>query len=131
MIDLPELKWFDYENFACRCGCEDNQIDLDLIVELDLLRDVLGFPIIVTSGYRCVNHPDEIKKQSGPGPHTTGLAVDLALSRTKGFQFMELAFTRKSFTGVGWNQKGSGRFIHVDRCPHIEGVRPRSSIWSY
>ena len=34
------------------------------------------------------------------------------------------------FTGIGVNQKGGGRFIHLD-IAEIENYSPRPHIWSY
>ena len=34
------------------------------------------------------------------------------------------------FTGIGVNQKGNSRFIHLDIADHSE-ERPRPTVWSY
>ena len=121
---------FRYEDFVCQCGCGNSEMDETIIAELDAMRDILGFPIIVSSGYRCHAHPIEVKKSGGPGPHNTGLAADVALSHVRGYLFSELAFQRGFFTGYGFSQKGRVRFVHIDKCVAAEG-RTRPHIWSY
>lgn len=126
---MTEWEHFKSEEFQCSC-CETNEMDVGVITELDSMRELLGFPLIVTSGYRCVLHPAEISKETETGPHTTGLAADIALSHIQADLFLELAYQRGFFTGKGISQKGKQRFIHVDKCPSIEG-RPRRHLWSY
>jgi uncharacterized protein YcbK (DUF882 family) len=97
---------------------------------LDGLRVDFG-PITLTSAYRCPEHPIEKAKSSGPGAHSTGKAVDIAVSRGDAYRLLSLVFQEdydvRSFTGVGINQKGNSRFIHLDTI--TEGVRP--TVWSY
>ena len=125
-----EWEFFSYDEFACQCGCGSNKMDLVVISELDAMRRILGFPIVIGSGYRCFLHPIETAKVVGPGPHSTGLAAGAALSHLRGYRFTELAFQRGFFKGYGFSQKGRVRFIHVDACTAGVG-RPRPHIWSY
>ena len=41
-----------------------------------------------------------------------------------------IGFQTIPFTGVGINQKGSSRFIHLDQLHEKDGY-PRPTIWSY
>ena len=74
------MNWELYKNFtakefACQhCGKEG--VKEELLNRLQALRTFLDFSFIVSSGYRCPNHPIEAKK-SKPGTHATGLAVDI------------------------------------------------------
>lgn len=133
--ELPKLEWFEYEKFACRCGCGVNAMDIDVILELDVCRSILGFPIICTSGYRCFHHPDELKKPNREkaryAAHPTGHAIDLGISHRRADRFLELVYERKFFTGKGLRQKGRKRFVHVDNCANMDGIRPRPILWSY
>jgi hypothetical protein len=51
---------FDLREFRCRCGCgghlEFKGPITDLAVVLQEIRDRLGQPIVVHSGYRCRRH---------------------------------------------------------------------------
>ena len=92
---------------------------------MDDIRERAGFPFVVTSGYRCEDHPIEARK-SAPGAHTTGKAIDIAVSGEKALRLIELA-QQAGIKRIGVNQKGSGRFIHLDVCHD----RPSPAIWSY
>lgn len=42
----------------------------------------------------------------------------------------EVLLFQYGFTGIGINQKGGNRFIHLDDCGPTTG-RPRPTMWSY
>jgi uncharacterized protein YcbK (DUF882 family) len=96
---------------------------------LDSLRDECGFPLIVTSGYRCPEHNAAVSSTGRTGPHTTGRAADLAVDGARAHALMTIALAM-GFSGLGVNQKGPGRFLHVDDLPNASG-QPRPTIWSY
>lgn len=100
----------------------------DFMIRLDVLRKMYGKPLHVTSGYRCPNHPIEAKKAS-PGAHTTGKACDLGVDREDAYTILQLAFTL-GFKRIGVNQKGNGRFIHIDTATAEDGF-PEPTVWSY
>ena len=79
----------------------------------------------ITSGYRCPKHPIEAKKAT-PGAHSTGLACDIGVSGSEAHQVLSLAM-ELGFTGIGVQQKGTGRFIHVD----LTVGQNRPTVWSY
>lgn len=127
-----EPNWDDFPNFsraemACKhCGrCE---MDADTMWKLQELRDSFGKPMRVTSGYRCPEHPVEIVKSKG-GAHTLGRAVDIAVQGSDAYALAMLAM-RQGWQGVGVNQKGDGRFMHLDDLTSREGW-PRPTVWSY
>jgi len=98
------------------------------MAKIEALREELNFPFVVTSGYRCANHPIEARKAS-PGAHTTGRALDLLVSGENAYKLLSGAL-RAGFTGIGVNQKGDSRFIHIDDIESA-GERPRPWVWSY
>lgn len=95
---------------------------------LQALRDDFGHPMVITSGYRHPTHPIEARKSS-PGTHSLGCAVDVACSGALALYLVEKALAH-NVRGLGIQQKGGGRFIHLDLAPDIQG-RPRPHIWSY
>jgi zinc D-Ala-D-Ala carboxypeptidase len=123
------MSWknFTLEEFACKHTGE-NKIEHELIDKLQALRTECGFPFKITSGYRSADHPVEAKK-SKPGTHALGLAADIGV---RGKQALEIISKAKDFgfTGIGVNQKGNARFIHLDISKDLQG-RPRPHIWSY
>lgn len=118
---------FKYEEFKCRhCGL--NKQAHDFIDKLDELRHRCGFALPVTSGYRCPDHNSRVSNTGRNGPHTTGRAVDLSVSRGPAMVVLYEAMGM-GFTGFGIQQRGGSRFIHLDdlRSP----AHPRPTIWSY
>ena len=118
-------KNFKPEEFACtHCGAIG--IDERVVAKLQQLRDAYGKPIVVTSGYRCPEHPAE-KHKSEPGTHALGLAADISCSRGDAYQLLKLAL-ELNFKGIGVQQKGAGRFLHLDVA---EDGFTRPTVWSY
>jgi len=93
--------------------------------EFNSLRNSYGKPMRVTSGYRCPKHPIEAKKPA-PGAHASGCACDIGVEGDDAHRLLKFAMIL-GFTGIGVQQKGSGRFIHLDTL--TTGVRP--TVWSY
>ena len=56
-----EFEYFKIKEFACKCGCKTNNIDLDFIEDLDRARSYSRIKYKITSGYRCSKHPLSIK----------------------------------------------------------------------
>jgi len=115
---------FQRSEFACKCGCGTNEIQDALIDVAQQIRDECGFALTVTSGYRCPNHPAERSKAT-PGTHSRGIAVDFGVMGGKARIVAKIAL-RKSIGGIGINQKGSGRFVHVD----VDSTRT-GLFWTY
>jgi zinc D-Ala-D-Ala carboxypeptidase len=124
MIDWGRYPNFSASEFVCRHTGNEN-MQQEFMDKLQALRFAYGKPMRITSGYRHPTHPIEARKNA-PGPHTTGCAVDIAVSRGDAYRVLELAFAL-GFTGIGVQQKGDGRYIHLDTL--TEDARP--TIWSY
>lgn len=50
------IKYFRPEEFACQCGCGAKNIDHDLVVILEKIREHYGKPVRINSGVRCKTH---------------------------------------------------------------------------
>lgn len=124
MTDWSKYKNFSEAEFMCKCGCGEALMDDDFMVELQMLRDIVGFALSINSGYRCPAHNDKVSSTGLDGPHTTGKTVDLGVDRQKAHKVLQTAFSM-GFKGVGVAQKGSGRFIHLDNA------RLKPTVWSY
>lgn len=124
------INWDKYPNFkpaefkCSHCGSEG--IQEKLLDKLQAMRTEYGKPMRITSGYRCPKHPVEAVK-SVPGAHALGLAADIGVEGAEAHQVLTLAM-KHGFTGVGVQQKGTGRFIHVDVR---SGELPTPAVWSY
>lgn len=120
--------FFTEEEMRCQCGCDQDGMHSEFMEKLTSLRADWGQPMVVTSAYRCPNHPIEAKKAK-PGAHASGRAVDIAVQGEDAYKLLCAALGH-GFTGIGVNQKGSARFIHLDDLTRDEGW-PRPTIWSY
>lgn len=118
-------KYFKLEEFACK-HCGENKISDVFVYLLDDLRHALNHPLVVSSGYRCPIHNNNVSSTGLSGPHTTGKAADISIYGEQAYNLVEQAMLM-GFTGIGVNQKGANRFIHLDILGGID--RPR--IWSY
>jgi zinc D-Ala-D-Ala carboxypeptidase len=126
------MNWNDYPNFkreefSCRHTGE-NDMQPEFMEKLQLLRTLYGKPMRITSGYRSIKHPVEASKRAG-GTHTTGRACDVAVEGSDALLLVKLAL-QVGFTGIGVQQKGSGRFIHLDDVTD-KHFFSRPMIWSY
>lgn len=120
-------KDFTVEELNCsHCGKSNTSAKFfQLMNAVQSMRDTLKFPLPITSGYRCESHPIEKKKidKTGKAGYHTIAAVDIGVNREQAHKLLKLAFIM-GFTGIGINQKGSKRFIHLD-------FRNDPTIWSY
>ena len=123
------MDWNKYPNFSAKefdcTHCGKNEMRADFMERLQALRNAYGKPMRITSGFRCAEHPIEAKKAK-PGSHASGCACDIGIDGPDAHQLLSIAL-QLGFTGIGVQQKGSGRFIHLDTL--TSGVRP--TVWSY
>lgn len=130
MIDWAAVQYFKESEFRCRCGCESSKIRPALVYALDELREAYGKPLTITSGYRCPAHNSKVSETGESGPHTTGLACDIAVGGRDAWTILRLAMESRKFTGIGIQQKGPSRFLHLDMIPDSFGAK-RPWLWSY
>lgn len=123
------MKYFRAQEFACK-HCGNIRMDPFFLERLDRLRERYGKPLVVSSGYRCPEHNAAVSSTGPAGPHTTGHAADVMVSRAEAHALLRVVFDMRAFTGIGVQQKGASRFIHLDDLPTAPG-RPRPTIWSY
>jgi uncharacterized protein YcbK (DUF882 family) len=115
---------FEPDEFACsHCGKVNMQPEF--LEKLQMLRDAYARPMPITSGYRCPNHPIEAAKAT-PGAHASGCATDVGVHGGPAHELLRLAF-HFGFTGIGVQQRGDRRFIHLDT---LTGPN-RPAVWSY
>ena len=119
MEDKQLTKNFSYKELMCKCGCEQLHIDQGFLGKLQALRDACGFPLVVTSCYRCSNHPEEKKKET-PGMHNKGIAVDIAKPQGEKAYIILKNAIQLGFKGIGVSNK----FIHLD-------TRDIGALWGY
>lgn len=131
----PSDRWsnFGYEEIACsHCGIAF--IDTTSMDLLQRLRTNIGSPVVVTSAYRCKEHPIEktkIDRGQKPGSHTRGEAFDIKCSYDQAWNVLHHAFDL-GFSGIGIKQTGDieGRFVHIDTISGVYHVK-RPTVWTY
>lgn len=121
---------FSVAEFGCKCGCGRNLIDADFVIKLNTAFLEIRFPIPVTSGYRCPEHNQKVSSTGANGPHTTGHAADLGVRGAQALELLTIATACGMFSGIGLNQKGEGRFLHLDDLKNAPG-QPRPHCWTY
>lgn len=124
------MGYFTREELQCKCGCKQMKLSSQFIDKLDKLRESVGFPLTVTSGYRCPEHNAKVSSTGRTGPHTRE-ACDFGVSGSKAYAVLSAAL-QLGFKGIGVAQKGpvGSRFIHVDDLPN-DATTPRPYVWSY
>lgn len=125
-----EAQYFQSYEYECPC-CGLNNMQPDFLRQLDLLRVLCGFPLVLSSGCRCPMH----NKLVGGGvysAHLEGVAVDILCSHDKAWQILNQALL-VGFAGIGVQQHGpkESRILHIDQARHIDNKRPRPTVWSY
>lgn len=131
MIDWSHYPNFTEDEFRCRCGCGRADMDPRFMKKLQDARTELGFAFPVSSGFRCPDYNERISTTGRSGPHTTGHAVDIAVSGNRARRIIGTS-DLLGFTGLGAKQHGpyDKRFVHLDDLqPHQHMPRPHT--WTY
>ena len=125
MIDWSDYANFSEAEFVCRCGCGRADMEPTFMFRLQRIRDAYRIPMIVSSGFRCIDHDRRVR---GAGVHPTGRAGDFQVSGRDCFKLLDLAIS-KGMTGIGLKQHGphDARFMHLD---DTSGVT-RPWVWTY
>ena len=110
--------------FACRDGTEGIIIDKRLAEGLQRMREIIGKPIVITSGYRNPEHNRAIggavpSPASEGSQHLYGKAADIAVVGMSGERLASVA-RQAGFTGIGIART----WCHVD-------VRDTPAEWRY
>ena len=97
-------KNFSKLEVQCPCGCGADKISPVLIKKLQKVRDIIGRPVIITSGVRCEFYNASIKASMNsshiPDDYGIGNAVDIACLNSKDrYELVEVA--QKFFKRIG------------------------------
>lgn len=109
VIDMLDkhVKHFKIHEFKCK-HCSKNQISLETLLKLELLRKQVG-GLIINSGYRCVVHNTRVGGSKN-SRHVKGDAVDLRGLTSSPDEVYKVAVKIFSDGGVGKYKT----FTHVD-----------------
>lgn len=114
MQDEQLSKNFKRSEFTCHCGCEDDRVRPELIEALQELRNLVNAPIIVTSGFRCIEH-NKACGGAKNSQHVYGRAADIHVSGMSQSTLASLAEKIPAFKngGIGIYKT----WVHVDVRP--------------
>lgn len=120
------MTYFSDDELKCK-HCGGLVFDEDFRRTLDDIRRDMGRPLLVSSGYRCPDHPIELVKDE-PGAHSSGKAVDIRIHGAGAHRLLQVALEH-GIKRIGIQQKGprSERFVHLDDDLDL----PNPAIWSY
>jgi uncharacterized protein YcbK (DUF882 family) len=127
---------FSRWEFACKCGCGLDKIDTRIVERLQVIRDIISVPIIITSGCRCPAHNEKVGGKPGSyhlANSKTGLCeatdftvkeedwhklywigIDLLTRWSGGFHY----YIKGHFTPIGSRPaRLEQHFIHIDLGP--------------
>lgn len=102
---------FKCEETACKCGCGKNEMQQDIIDVAQAIREAVGKPLKVTSGYRCKEHNKKIGGSS-TSYHLKGEGIDLVCPSLSGKELFAVADKVEGADGLIWYE--GQRNIHVD-----------------
>ena len=120
---MRRYKWFTLEEFSSpdKLG-SGSMMNHKLMQMIDIARDIAGFPFIINSGFRTIEH----NRRVGGAPnssHLLGLAADVHCGGShKRFLMLE-AFLEAGFTRIGVGEN----FMHID----IDSEKSDELIWTY
>lgn len=116
-------KHFDHNEFKCKCGqAHDFHMYDGLIYILEELRNYYESPVIITSGYRCPTHNDNVGGAKNSF-HMKGMAADV---KVKGVNpkdvYKHLCEVYDSHCGLGFIEYKT--FVHIDvrENPYRKGL---------
>lgn len=102
------------KEMACKCGCEFDAADAELVAVLDKIRYSFNAPIIINSGARCIYHNNKVGGRKA-SQHLLGKAADITIighTTTEVYNLICAMWPDK------YGVKMYASFVHVD-------VRPR------
>lgn len=116
-LSWNDIKHFKQSEFACKCGCGFNSINLNLVKILDEIREFYGQPLTVTSGCRCRNHNNKVSGSVSNSRHISGKASDIKVKNidkarvlTKCKEYVASGRARYTYT----NNTNMKNVVHID-----------------
>lgn len=117
-------KNFSPSEFKCKCGCNTNLAQQELVNRLQRVRDKINQPIKINSAYRCPEHNKAVGGKENSA-HVKGLAVDIECPKHSTYYRWLLinALLHTGFVRIGIGDN----YIHAD----IDTTLPQEQIWVY
>lgn len=118
------FKYFSWSEFDSpdAPGSGKQYMNPAFIRMLDAIREEVGFPLVISSGYRTPAHNAKVGGVPDSA-HTKGVAVDITAITDGQKRAIAKAAIRQGITRIGWGRS----FIHLD----IDASKPQNVAWSY
>lgn len=100
------------DEFDCKCSFSDCKITVfsrEIGISFRLLRSKFGFPVLVTSGYRCPRYNQSLPGSSLTSFHQVGCAIDLKCPQRMEFNEFAIACSEYFKKTIRYPKEG---FIH-------------------
>jgi uncharacterized protein YcbK (DUF882 family) len=105
---------FQDVEMKCSCGCNNTIMNTVFMVKLEEARVISDTSYTITSGFRCLQHPESIKRPTSS--HTMGRAADIHTPTSR-----KRSLVLEGLREAGFNRIGIGEsFVHVDDDPDKE-----------
>lgn len=109
-----EIRFFQEEEFACKCGrhCDGYpaRMDENLVRSADAVREHFGKPALVSSGLRCANHNAAVGGVAN-SRHLTGKAMDFCIP---GVSAAALLSHVQQLPRIRYAYAIDGSYVHMD-----------------
>jgi len=95
-------KHFSRDEFACKCGCGFDTVDVELITILEDVREHFNASITINSGCRCAKHNKAVGGEAN-SMHMIGRAADFVVqgpSPAKVYQYLTGKYPEQYGIGV-------------------------------
>ena len=115
-LSWKNIEFFNKNDFTCKCGCELNNIDLNIVKILDDIRKYYGKPIIVTSACRCEKHNINVGGKQG-SKHTKGKAIDfyvIGVKTSELLKYCNLLVSKGIIRYTYTNSSNMNGVVHID-----------------
>ena len=121
-------KWFKLSEFDSPDQPGSGELMEPAVVQaLDIARDIYGFPMKVTSGFRTIEYNRQLIEQgynaSPKSSHLLGWAVDIAVPNSERRFLMLEALLDAGFHRIGVGEN----FLHCDLDPN----KTPNCLWVY
>ncbi|SES15161.1 Peptidase M15 [Vreelandella subterranea] len=100
---------FQRREFACKCGCGFDTVDLETLVLLEDIRTHFDVPVTINSGCRCADYNRQVGGATA-SQHLLGRAADIRVQGVDPAEVAEYIETQHPDASVG----RYNTFTHVD-----------------
>ena len=100
---------FNRAEFACKCGCGFDTVDVDLIEYLEEVRLQFYAPVTILSGCRCEKHNKDVGGAAN-SQHTKGRAADFVVEGVSPWDVQEFCEDELEVRALGRYDT----FTHID-----------------